>query len=330
MTSSAPNFPPLTPAVRARFDRILSGKQAMMIPERGPAVAVVQQALIGLGFKIAADGSFGPRTQTAVKAFQGANPQKLGKADGIVGPLTLGGIFGSVFVEVQPVNDFVIFFEGNEPSVVMRPDEVLLLSGLTADFNQKRRLTRLGFRTTQLDSLFVTTSFIAAEQALKVAQAAGLLGRIYIFGASAGGRLAISFAEKLTLAGLPLRFVAITDAALFQDGTITDPKSLSDTLPTFKRAVITADTKLNYFHRLGNKATTRVLGGLPLLWKSSMPFNEVHGEVVGFGNLDRDLSADVKAKSNVFSSDLDQHIQCNRIALAKIRTQLFADLNSNI
>lgn len=330
MPSSNLNFPPLTPVVSARFDRILSGKQPMMITERGPAVAVVQQALIGLGFKVVADGSFGPKTQTAVKSFQGANSQQLGKADGIVGPLTLGGLFGSVFVDVQPINDFVIYFEGNEPSVIMAPNEVIEVSGLTPDFSQKRRLTRMGFRTTNINGLFATTSFIAVTQALLTTQAAGLLGRIYIFGASAGGRLAIALAEKLTSANTRLRFVAITDAALFQDGSITNPKSLGDDLPTFFKALIVAEIKLNYFHRLGNSVRRRANLAPPLLWSSSMDNNEVHGEVAGFTNLDRDLSADVKAKSGLLSTDLKQHIECNRIALAKIRAKVIADLNSNI
>jgi peptidoglycan hydrolase-like protein with peptidoglycan-binding domain len=51
----------------------------------GPEVEQVQIALIGLGYPIAVDGRYGPRTQAAVRDFQAANQLEV---DGIAGPDT--------------------------------------------------------------------------------------------------------------------------------------------------------------------------------------------------------------------------------------------------
>ncbi len=57
--------------------------------DTGPGVKQIQTALAALGYKVATDGSFGPQTAAAVKAFQ----KKSGiTQDGIVGPVTWGKI----------------------------------------------------------------------------------------------------------------------------------------------------------------------------------------------------------------------------------------------
>ncbi len=53
--------------------------------DSGPAVKALQTRLTMLGYQTAADGIFGPRTEAAVREFQGAKGLD---ADGIVGPLT--------------------------------------------------------------------------------------------------------------------------------------------------------------------------------------------------------------------------------------------------
>jgi peptidoglycan hydrolase-like protein with peptidoglycan-binding domain len=53
--------------------------------DTGSGVKQVQVALTALGFKVAADGTFGTQTAQAVKAFQQKNQLT---ADGIVGPAT--------------------------------------------------------------------------------------------------------------------------------------------------------------------------------------------------------------------------------------------------
>jgi peptidoglycan hydrolase-like protein with peptidoglycan-binding domain len=51
----------------------------------GPEVERVQIALVGLGYPIAVDGTYGPRTEAAVRDFQAANQLEV---DGITGPDT--------------------------------------------------------------------------------------------------------------------------------------------------------------------------------------------------------------------------------------------------
>jgi peptidoglycan hydrolase-like protein with peptidoglycan-binding domain len=51
----------------------------------GPEVEQVQVALVALGYPIAVDGTYGPRTEAAVRDFQVANDLA---ADGIAGPNT--------------------------------------------------------------------------------------------------------------------------------------------------------------------------------------------------------------------------------------------------
>jgi peptidoglycan hydrolase-like protein with peptidoglycan-binding domain len=53
--------------------------------DTGPGVKQIQTALAALGYKVATDGSFGPQTAQAVKAFQ---TKSAITADGIVGPVT--------------------------------------------------------------------------------------------------------------------------------------------------------------------------------------------------------------------------------------------------
>lgn len=58
----------------------------LRLGSNGPDVKLLQQALIAKGYKIVADGAFGPKTEDAVEAFQ--RSQKL-YADGIAGKITL-------------------------------------------------------------------------------------------------------------------------------------------------------------------------------------------------------------------------------------------------
>jgi peptidoglycan hydrolase-like protein with peptidoglycan-binding domain len=61
--------------------------------ETGDRVRQLQERLNQLGFKLAVDGQFGPKTLAAVKAYQKANGLKV---DGLVGPLTTGALRAKV------------------------------------------------------------------------------------------------------------------------------------------------------------------------------------------------------------------------------------------
>ena len=67
---------------------------------KGPAVAAMQGLLIRQGYDIEADGKFGAKTETALRAFQRANSLE---ADGICGPVTWAAMqTGLPDVELQP------------------------------------------------------------------------------------------------------------------------------------------------------------------------------------------------------------------------------------
>lgn len=76
-------------STRSSLEPILNNRVAK--GDRGFEVLELQWRLNKLGYKIVADGIFGPKTEGAVKEFQGA--QKL-VTDGIVGPKTWGKLYG--------------------------------------------------------------------------------------------------------------------------------------------------------------------------------------------------------------------------------------------
>lgn len=73
----------------------------MKLNDKGENVKQLQLALIAKGYSLVADGSFGPKTEQAVKDFQ----SKSGiVADGIVGSVTLGHLNSKV--EISSITDF--------------------------------------------------------------------------------------------------------------------------------------------------------------------------------------------------------------------------------
>lgn len=63
----------------------LPDRQNVLPDSTGPEVEQVQIALVALGYPIAVDGTYGPRTEAAVRDFQAANNLEV---DGIAGPDT--------------------------------------------------------------------------------------------------------------------------------------------------------------------------------------------------------------------------------------------------
>ena len=63
----------------------LPERQNVLPGTSGPEVEQVQIALVAFGYPIAVDGTYGPRTEAAVRDFQAANDLEV---DGIAGPDT--------------------------------------------------------------------------------------------------------------------------------------------------------------------------------------------------------------------------------------------------
>ena len=69
----------------------MAGEPTLKNGAKGNAVTRLQRALARAGYKVAADGDFGPATDRAVRAFQAAHGLA---ADGIAGPATWGALGG--------------------------------------------------------------------------------------------------------------------------------------------------------------------------------------------------------------------------------------------
>ena len=67
---------------------------SFQVGDAGPEVAEVQQALLDLGYDVAADGDFGPGTAAAVREFERSRGLT---ADGIVGPEVYQALMGRNF-----------------------------------------------------------------------------------------------------------------------------------------------------------------------------------------------------------------------------------------
>jgi|GEM_PF-2291872 len=68
-------------------------ENTLRVGSRGPAVRLLQQALIDSGFQLprfGVDGDFGSETKTAVENFQRASGLSAAGVDGVVGPTTMG------------------------------------------------------------------------------------------------------------------------------------------------------------------------------------------------------------------------------------------------
>jgi peptidoglycan hydrolase-like protein with peptidoglycan-binding domain len=90
---------------------------------RGPAVKVVQQALVDDGFplpRFGVDGEFGDETRSAVRDFQRSQGLVGPDVDGIVGPITMGLLDGE-FAGSAPTPAPSCDHPGNQRQVTLQP-----------------------------------------------------------------------------------------------------------------------------------------------------------------------------------------------------------------
>ena len=71
---------------------VTSPSDNVKLGDSGSGVKQIQTALKAQGYAVTVDGTFGPKTDTAVKAFQKKNGLK---QDGVVGPKTWAKLSGS-------------------------------------------------------------------------------------------------------------------------------------------------------------------------------------------------------------------------------------------
>jgi hypothetical protein len=136
-------------------------------------------------------------------------------------------------------------------------------------------------------------------------------GLVCIAGYSKGSIYALRLGQELKDAGIPLNYVGLADLPIFPFGyppipTFPDMTPLNDPTVDINRAdlpprtvsppqvrppEITAKRRRNYYQNDGNGASVKRQPGARIVpygwwWSSQMQFEEIHGEVLDWGNLD--------------------------------------------
>lgn len=202
-----------------------------------------------------------------------------------------------------------------------------------------REIFRIGQRTIKIRSAAAGIIAIHVRQ-IKDTFKDKILGKIFIYGSSSGGRNALDLASALTSQGIPIEYVGILDAAFFPNECLNspepftrDPKSfITDpvTIPRFTVPVITAAKKQNFFQKLGNHREFSQLQGR-MLFTSSMGGKEVHGQIITFTE-NEDFTQQVKASfpaaSGKFTFDDVCHINLTNVAQPVLQRRINAILDS--
>ena len=83
--------PPPLPNTAPSLASAARGEALVRRGHTGDSVRELQEQLKARGFQVTVDGKFGPETDAAVRAFQQSSGAKV---DGLVGPETMGKLFG--------------------------------------------------------------------------------------------------------------------------------------------------------------------------------------------------------------------------------------------
>ncbi len=305
---------------------------------KGPWVVLIKEALNTWAAKqnppvkqIPVTDFFGSETGDLVALYKRKqNPPILnfrGQIDRIVGKKTVVALDKELpprrnpVIVFDPKVDLIVKFAGTLGAVRPLLDSEVFPEGMLDRYRSKprRSLVRLGQTTTTIR--FASINLIAQHvRLIKAALDGKILGSVFIYGSSSGGRNALDLATALTNEGIKIDYVGILDAAFFPNETRDSPKkgSFSDdpiNIPTFNVPAINARVKENFFQTLGNhfgENRARLPDGL---FGSSMGGKEIHGEIVGFTqkNLTENVKRTFPAASGNFTFDDVCHINLTKI-----------------
>ena len=140
----------------------VAGTTVLRRGSSGAAVRALQQMLIKMGFKISADGQFGPATEAAVLVTQRRTRQSTPiVADGVVGPQTLAWIEAESARGISPFEGSML--EADRKNAQANP--AAWKAAAAAEFEKK--MNRLASGTKRSD-------FMAAHRADAAAKAAAI------------------------------------------------------------------------------------------------------------------------------------------------------------
>jgi Putative peptidoglycan binding domain len=117
-----------------RLDDALNGRRNIQAPLVDPAVTIIQQALVDLGYELprhGVDGEFGSETTTAVRLFQREQKRRdpAFTVDGVVGPQTMGRLDAIFAVLDRPCSAPTLATADPSALVVAQPGTITYNGG---------------------------------------------------------------------------------------------------------------------------------------------------------------------------------------------------------
>jgi hypothetical protein len=229
--------------------------------------------------------------------------------------------------------DVIVKFAGTLNPVVrpFLPNEVFPDSMLDI-YNTKtnRELVRIGQTTNTIR--FASTNLIAITlRHIKGSFKDSVIGKVFIYGSSSGGRNAIDLAVNLTNENLPIEYVGILDAAFFPNESLNFPDNFfgePTVIPHFAALNIVASRRDNFFQTLGNHSEVSAFHGR--LFTSSMGGKEIHGQINNFSidNFTTQVRATGPAASPPMSFDDVCHINLTKVATPEVHKRIKDILDS--
>jgi hypothetical protein len=272
-----------------------------------------------------------------------------GQIDRIVGKKTVAALDKELpklrvpTTVVTETVDVIVRFIGAGDFVTLLTPQQVFPDAFLSEYNKKpnRKLIRMGQTTITIRSESASLIEIKFNQ-IKEFLTDKVVGKIFIFGSSSGGRNALDLAIRLSQESIPIEYVGILDAAFFPDeksllknsagfnSSDKEPKII----PLFALPNINAARKENFFQTLGNHFDKNKLGVRNGQFGSAMGGKEIHGIIESFNP--RNFTEQVKASNpknapNAPSGEtFDDHCHINLTAAAEpiLKSEIKAILDS--
>jgi hypothetical protein len=228
--------------------------------------------------------------------------------------------------------DLIVAFRGGEvnrplPEIEVFPEDRLASYNSMA-LQAQRRAVRIGFITATIrdqSAGLLDDTMRKMREALKDQ----VLGRIFIFGTSSGGRNAIDLALRLSNNNRLITYLGVLDAAFFPNETSTTPGDPLKEPPEFNVGFLLVAKKQNFFQLCGNGKELTFHGRM---FTSDMRGKEIHGKISGFDdNINLTDETNLRAPRDPSSKEkqaFNYHKACVDLALPRVFTRISQELTS--